>query len=174
MPSLTYFESFVFVALRLHSVWCDVHVGHTAFVFLRNSALTENAELRKRHCSWIGAFCFGRKIWTWSSDILHVTTALLVRYFYVPSSNTKDYNEINGQIWSSHCSNCEGYCLLGYDFKDIVNRSPCFQRVGVVIFLENFSTGLHPSLCHILYFLSPQIWCQENCRSQMTTVIFYK
>jgi hypothetical protein len=90
-------------------------------------------------------------IWTWSSDIVHMTTALLVRYFlYDPSTNTKVYNEISCHVWSSHCSKCEGYCLLGYDFTDFVKRSPFFQRVGVIIFLENFSIGLHPSRCQIL------------------------
>jgi hypothetical protein len=151
MSSLTHFESFVFVALRLHSLRCDVHVGHTAFVFLTNSVVKENAGLRNRHCSCVGAFCFGRLIWTWSSDIVHVTTALLARYFlYVPSPDTKEYDEINCHVWSSHCSNCEGYCLLGYDFADFVKRSSCFQRVGIIIFLENFSIGLRPSRCHIL------------------------
>jgi hypothetical protein len=151
MSSLTHFKSFVFVALRLHSVRRDVHVGHIAFVFLTNTIVKENAGLRSSHCSWVGAFCFGRKIWKWNSDIVNVTTALLVRYFsYVASPITKDYNEINCQIWSSHCSNCEDYCLLGYDFTDFVNRSPSFQRVGVNIFLEKFSFDLHSSRCHIL------------------------
>lgn len=146
MSSLTHFESFVFVALR-----CDVHIGHTDFVFLTNPVVKDNAWLRSSHCSWVGVFCFGRMTCTWSSDIVHVTTALLVRYFFHrPSPNTKDCNEINCQIWSSHCSNCEGYCLLGYDFTDFIYRSPCFQRVGVIIFHINFSIGLHPSRCHIL------------------------